>query len=294
MSLSQLCHSFRAFGLIARQCLLFLMLISVVFAAEFANARGGRGDNRQPGRDQSQEVAENKGENSRLFNTSRGLRKGAGARTGNEGSVKPPRLPGVAPIEKDRQRENEENKIETGKNGCPDGTYSLTFAPDGMSFSILFDRFEARTSPADIIAVMRCHLIVPVDVPENTRMLITRIDYRGFVNVPVGGFAVLRAAYAFQGKRNGSGPGDSRAYSVNFRQVFEPREWVGAQNYILSSDAFTDRKAMSECGGVNNLRISNTLRLQGAGQEALITLDSIDGAMGGELRYFVSYERCTN
>ena len=281
-------HLNNSLGQVGRQMMLILILISVVFANEFASADKGRDSSRDQSR-QREEVGSGGG---RMFNASRGLRKGVGGRNGNENSMKPGRLPGVGPIEKDIQREKDENKVERAKNGCPEGSYALTFAPDGLSFSLLFDRFVAQTSPSQVIDVMRCHLIVPVDVPENTRMTITRIDYRGFVKVPVGGIGVLRAAYSFQGKRNGSGPGNSRAYSVNFRQIFEPREWVGDQNYILSSDAFTDRQATSECGGVNNLRISNTLRVQGAGQDAMLTLDSMDGV--GELKYFVSYERCQN
>jgi hypothetical protein len=223
----------------------------------------------------------------------RRFKRGAGGSKGNENSVKPPSLPRVAePVERDRQREADENRTQRGKNGCPDGTFSVVFAPDGMSFSILFDNFVAETRGLQALDIMRCHLIIPVEVPANTRMTITRIDYRGFVNVQAGGFAVLRAAFSFQGKRQGSGPGDSRAYSVNFRHDFQGPIAPEQQNYILSSDAFSDRQAISACGGVNNLRISNTLRIQGAGRDAIITLDSADGA--GELRYFVSYQNCTN
>jgi hypothetical protein len=223
----------------------------------------------------------------------RRFKRGTGGVKGNESSVKPPRAPKVAaPVERDRQREADENRTERGKNGCPEGTFAVAFAPDGMSFSILFDNFVAKTTGLQALDVMRCHLIVPVDVPENTRMTITRIDYRGFVSIQAGGFAVLRAAFAFQGRRNGAGPGDAKAYSVNFRQDFQGPIAPDQQNYVLSSDAFTDRQAVSACGGVNNLRISNTLRIQGAGRDAMITLDSADGA--GELKYYVSYEKCSN
>lgn len=149
----------------------------------------------------------------------RGWRRGGGGRRGNEDSERPKGPVRANRPVKDRKRDNDDNQRERAKDGCPEGTMSVTFSPDNLTFSVLFDQFIAKV-PAGSNGggngrgrggqgggnngdVIRCNIIVPFEIPNGQRMTITRIDYRGFVSLPAGAVGVLRSTYAFVGGTTG-------------------------------------------------------------------------------------------
>jgi hypothetical protein len=198
-----------------------------------------------------------------------------GFRRGNENSK---RIPPV------RQRQEA-----YAGNGCPANTMRVVFAPDQLSFSILFDQFIAEASGAQrrIRDDMRCNLILTIEIPENTQMEITRVDLRGFVNLPQRSRAKLSSAFNFVG------PGGDRDKMVLDYMFAGPL----TENYEISSDVLNPEGSapdseVSPCGGPVRLAIQNQLSLAAPGQseEAMITLDSIDG--GGEAIYHVNWRDC--
>lgn len=173
-------------------------------------------------------------------------------------------------------------------NGCPEGTMRVVFAPDNLSFSILFDQFVAQLGQGENGRdVMACNAIIPIELPENMQMEITRVDFRGFVSLPQGSVANLISMFNF------SGPGGDRD-RMNMRFQFSgPVQ----DNYEISTDAINARGSLqdteiSPCGGTVNLRVSNQLRLRArrSSEAAQVTIDSIDGA--GNAIYHVNWRSC--
>lgn len=237
--------------------------------------------------------------------------------TGNENSDRPQRPVGVGPVLRDQQREDQENRNDPARRGCPDGTMSVVFAPDNLSFTVLFDKFAAQTQAGQhgiggSLDAVRCDVLVPLQIPDGMQMSITRVDYRGFVNLPEGSVGNLMSAYAFVGASNSNGRNNGpdmrrdggRGRGLGLQSIdagmggtvvsFNYR-FTGpiSDNYLLSSDAFTDKDAISPCGGATQLALRNVARIQNPprnGADATLTVDSIDGQ--GQLVYFVRWDRC--
>ena len=191
---------------------------------------------------------------------------------GNERSERPNRVPVGRPS--------------WGGNGCPAGTMSVQFAPDNLSFTILFDQFVAETDGTRMQRrdVMTCNALIPIEIPANMQMEITRVDYRGFVNLPANSQAMLHALYNFRG------PGGDRD-RVNLRYSFQGPI---TENYILSTDLLNTAGGteVSPCGGSTQLRIFNQMQIvsRKAGEPAQATIDSIDGQANAI--YYVNWKAC--
>lgn len=206
----------------------------------------------------------------------RGMHPGKGRFRGNERSERPGRV--------------QVGDAGYSGNGCPSGTMRAVFAPDNLSFTLLFDQFIAQTDVTGNAHrdIMSCNLILPIDIPENMQMEITRVDYRGFVGLPAGSRARLVSVFNFLGKG-----GDRDRINLHF-------DFQGpvTDAYEISTDAMnqTGQLAQSEvspCGGHVGLRVMTRLVLMSRSKtdNASITLDSIDGSSNAV--YYVNWKQCT-
>jgi hypothetical protein len=207
-----------------------------------------------------------------------------------------------------RGNENSErvNQLRSGKasyggNGCPDGTMSVAFAPDNLSFSILYDQFVAQVDPASSPKkggaqkdTMSCSINVPIEIPENMRMEITRVDFRGFAGLPQGAKAQLVSNFDFLGDNRAYGGKHRGSDQFNLRQVFTGPMM---ENYEITTDDMTRSRRFSEsekspCGGSTQLRIANRLQIssRSASESSTVTLDSIDTS--GVTVYYVNWSKC--
>lgn len=177
-----------------------------------------------------------------------------------------------------------------GGNGCPAGTMQVVFAPDNLSFSILFDQFvaSAEGGPGQRRDVMTCDALIPIELPPNMQMEITRVDYRGFIALPDNrSKAKLHTLFNFRGR---GGDGDR----MNLKFTFDgPVQ----DNYVISTDLLNGGSGapnpeISPCGGSTVLRVYNQLRLQSRtpGAQAQATIDSIDGQANAI--YHVNWRQC--
>jgi len=197
--------------------------------------------------------------------------------------------------ERPRLRGNERservNRLTVGRlnfagNGCPANTMRVAFAPDNLSFSILFDQFIAEVGENKHgMDAITCNAIIPVEIPENMQMEITRVDFRGFVSLPQGSIATLLSNFNF------AGPGGDRD-RMNLRFTFSgPVQ----DNYEISTDSLgaTQDSELSPCGGTVHLRVVNQLRVQSrsrTAEAAQVTIDSIDGSSNAI--YYVNWRAC--
>lgn len=193
------------------------------------------------------------------------------------------------PIRRGNERSERPGRVEPGRpnfggNGCPAGTMSVAFAPDNLSFSIIFDQFVAETTPGMRRDVMTCDALIPITLPDNMQMQITRVDFRGFVALPLPGMrANLHSVFNFRG-RGGDGE------QMNLRYSFQGPVM---DTYEISTDAIGDNQTeTSPCGGTVQLRVFNQLQIvsRPSKETASVTIDSIDGA--AHATYYVNWKTC--
>src|SRR4051812_20663248 len=97
----------------------------------------------------------------------RPLKRGHGNRHGNERSARITSLAVGEPV--------------YGGNACPQGTMRVAFAPDYLSFTLLFDQFVAKI-PDNVPGNhdgMACDALIPLQIPSGMQMEITEVDFRG-------------------------------------------------------------------------------------------------------------------
>jgi|GEM_PF-5018388 len=173
--------------------------------------------------------------------------------------------------------------IEFGGSGCQPGTVRATVSPDGDEVSILFDEFSAETKVRQA-KIQQCEVRVPIRVPSGFRVMLTKIDYRGFAfTTPRAQAAVLAQAQIVRAKN---------------RRPITP--WVQNARYFKPdtdepfdfSLALNVRSSKFPCGTDSILRLNTYLMSQarGAGASSLIQLDSIDGATS--MKFKVQLEKC--
>lgn len=202
----------------------------------------------------------------------RDLRRGRGTWRGNEHSERVTNVTAGEPT--------------YAGNGCPQGTMRAVFAPDYLSFTLLFDGFVAEVSEGKRVDVMNCTIVLPLRLPGNMQMEVTRVDFRGFVGLPASGNAVLHSVFNFRGVR-----GDKDRMNLRYRF-----QGPLSEDYQLSSDVLspngTPDTEVSPCGGQVHLRISNQVRImsRNPNETAMVTLDSLDGTNNAV--YYVNWRRC--
>ncbi len=222
----------------------------------------------------------------------RPIRKGKGKIKGNERSELP--------------KELTIGSIKHGGDGCPTGTLSIAFAPDNLSFSILYDQFYTTVDPTEVREKMRqqeggpkdpvqenravlkslkCITDIPMAIPANMQLEITRIDFRGFLDLPKRSRGMISSAFNFRGPG-----GDKDRIHVGF-------DFKGplSEEYELSSDAKVGQVIESEaspCGGQVVLRMVTKLDLISGNvhNSALFTLDSTDST--AQAIYYLNWRKC--
>lgn len=212
---------------------------------------------------------------SQALTRDRELRRGRFAQRGNERSERVHRL--------------NTGSAHYAGNGCPNGTMRVVFAPDYLSFTVIFDQFiaEAQGGRGQKRDLMNCTAVVPIEIPPNMQMEITRVDFRGFVSLPKQATAALVSSFNFTGPR-----GDRERMNMRYRFSGPVQD-----NYEISSDVLVANGRIPEteaspCGGTARLRIVNQLKVntRSARDAATVTLDSIDGA--AHAVYQVNWRTC--
>ena len=208
-------------------------------------------------------------------NKDREFRKGHSGRRGNEGS--------------ERVTAISVGQASYGGNGCPAGTMNVVFAPDFLSFSILFDQFVAEvTQTGQKRDVMACDATIPISIPNGMQMEIVRVDYRGFAGLPQGAHALLNSVFNFRGSR---GNGDKMTLRYRFAGP-TMQDYAISTSVLNGNGEVVEDTERSPCGGSFDLRIGNQIKVVSREPGALVTLDSIDGSSNAV--YYVNWRTCSN
>ena len=173
---------------------------------------------------------------------------------------------------------------EVTEANCGGGSYSVQNSPDGTSISVLFDNFTASGAQAMAgSAHTNCVVQIPLNLPAGYSLGVFRMDYRGFAHLDVGQSALLSVDYGVG--RQGRGRNFHRGVRGGYDGDFTFSENLGA--------GLMKRAGCGEAAALN-MTASLDLRSNGGSQEALVTLDSVDGAARGGVVFRVDLKKCRN
>lgn len=169
-------------------------------------------------------------------------------------------------------------------DGCPADSARAAFSPDGLSFTLLFDKFVVNEKPEQFGAIVRkrCTTILPMIIPKNYKISVEQMDYRGFVELPERSWGALDAHLAFLSQFKGTGFYYPTGHFSNISHLFSGPI---SQDYQVTAKGSQTRNfpfGFSHdrfCGGNIQLKISTQIRIFSRNRRdpASISVDSIDG-----------------
>ena len=173
---------------------------------------------------------------------------------------------------------------EVSQASCGGGSYSVLNSPDGTSVSVLFDNFTASGAHAVAgVARTTCVVQIPLNLPAGYSLGVFRMDYRGFAHLDAGQSAQLSVDYGVG--RQGRGRNFRRGVRGGYDGDFAFSENIGAG--LMKRAGCGEEAAL-------NLTASLDLRPNGGSEDALMTLDSVDGAARGGVVFLVDLKKCRN
>jgi hypothetical protein len=174
-------------------------------------------------------------------------------------------------------------------DGCSPNEMSATLSPDKKSLSILFDNFIAQAGGSTNIAraTKTCNIIIPFEVPAGYRVSVVKLDYRGFMQLPVRGGGRLLSSYYF------ADAGTRRPYGT---RVSRSMAFLGpVDNEYSVSSSLSQRPMWSECGKSFTMNIDAKIMAatNPAREDALATIDSLDVTNEEQVRYALLWRSCS-
>lgn len=189
--------------------------------------------------------------------------------------------------------------------GCPAGSAGVAMTTDNRAVSIVFNQFttEAGVDANKKTTEKNCRLMIPIEAPQGFRMAVAQMDYRGFKSLPAKARGKLVAVHHIRHQLlKLVGP------KVKSVQVFDgPNTEDFFMSATLETKPLVNLKGppildpvlnpiLNTCGGVYNLEIDASLAVMTnpSGDQAMITLDSIDGQLqDGSVAYHLQWEQCS-
>lgn len=166
---------------------------------------------------------------------------------------------------------------------CPAGDYSVVNSPDGSTLSILFDKFVITTTAGSsgVYNKISCIIHVPLNLPDGYSLGVYRVDYRGFAHTSSNQTSALFVDYTFGARNKG------RSYH---RKINGPHDG----DFLFTENIGAGLMKRVGCGEEAVLDVTAALALDTTVQpgEAMVALDSVDGAPKGGLIYRFDLKKC--
>lgn len=164
-------------------------------------------------------------------------------------------------------------------SGCPDAdSVTAVLSEDGDELTIMFNQFEAATTPDQPFDFSNCNVAVPIDVPAGMMVSLLGVDYRGLAFIPEGGMGRFSREYFFGGNKS--------------RPVYTYIEEMGTFKEFLFEDSVL-AGARSNCGDPVIARSNATLmvsRPYDSVEEAFMSMFSEDWTLN--ILFHLQWERC--
>lgn len=175
----------------------------------------------------------------------------------------------------------------SGGSGCPQGTVNVAMAPDGSSFSVLYDRLGTQVGPGVRVGAADCRVEIKIRKPLMLGFQIESADFRGFVALDPGVAAEQRVSVAAGAIRQ------IRDATADFGH----QRWVGpVQQPFTLTAVRPGRLDILACAPPReniSIVIKTQIRMQQARNpngQGLLTVDSADGKV--MQRYKLRYQNC--
>jgi hypothetical protein len=176
-------------------------------------------------------------------------------------------------------------------DGCRNGRVTAITAPDGSSFSLLFDEFsvEAGGVVNKAVASRSCRVRFDVQVPVKKKLKVLRLDYRGFASLPKGAKAYVNTAHGMQAV--GRNPVRTQARSEIGGAA--EKEFLFTQKVDSTSEIDCGKKGAFDLDvklGVEAYQLVGRAAMIPIKGSAVAFLDSIDG--GASVTYLLQLKSC--
>lgn len=165
--------------------------------------------------------------------------------------------------------------VEYKGSGCPQGHVSVTLAPDGSAFSVLYDSFNLMVGDQIAQAKSTCSIVLHLKKPKKLGFRVEAADFRGFVALDPG-------VTATQNVQVMSGPNHGHQ---QLSAEFGTQVWNGPlnENYILRAVRPVNNKPpVLDCVPPKentDIVINSQVQILGGNGSSFgqVTVDSVDG-----------------
>lgn len=175
------------------------------------------------------------------------------------------------------------SKVRVSQDACRAGTYSTVTVSESGTLSILFDNFSiSRPAGAEKSEERRsCNIQVPLSLPQGYSLGVYEVDYRGFTHLSDKQQAELNVDYSV-GRRNAG-----RGFRRRIQGAYEGE-------FFFSEALRPGLLKRIGCGEEAILNVAATLELKAGKQtpDAMVVLDSLDGAVPSGLTYRFDLKKC--
>ncbi|KAI8901543.1 hypothetical protein BC833DRAFT_617469 [Globomyces pollinis-pini] len=156
--------------------------------------------------------------------------------------------------------------IDYAGTGCPTNSVSIAVTEDKAAFTVIFDNFVIASGPGIPEEQTRkeCQIKVKVSREPGYSYSFEQIDFRGYVNVPLGVKAIHVSKYHVK-----------ELEPIVSKQVFQGPT---TEDYLISNVVNPNDRIWSSCDDKFVSKIKSDIRLEGdLSQPAQLTVDSLDG-----------------
>ncbi len=164
--------------------------------------------------------------------------------------------------------------LQNSGTACPEGSVQVQIAPDGSSFTVLYDRMVLSANPGSPNVRANCQVTVNIRKPLMMGFSIDSADFRGFISLEAGMIAEQKVSVSTAPVK------ELRDISAEFgMQTFRgPIQ----QDYILSTVRPIKGSDLLNCAPPREntkIVIKTDLRIRPASQNGFgeFTVDSVDG-----------------
>ena len=172
--------------------------------------------------------------------------------------------------------------IQFAGSGCLQDDAVAVLSPDQQVLSLLFDNFIVEAGGEQSRRGKKsCNVIIAIAAPEGKRILIDKIDYRGYAFVPSKARMNFKSSYHFEIPSLG-------IISRSFLDVITRTGDVDEDLFV--EQQIKDRVLSRACGEdiLLNIKTNLTVMTSSGQDEAFVSIDSLDSGID----YHISYESC--
>lgn len=161
-------------------------------------------------------------------------------------------------------------KVVANGTGCPAGSWKAAISPDGQSFTVKLDRFQAGLTPPSSLGIFDCQLAI--NLGADVSYAVTSFGYEGNAKLSEGTVATATAGFAFQG--------DPTTGMSTSKQLVGPH----AGSFRVQQAVPADQLRWSQCGVERNLNFTTRVRLRnsGSGGTGTVSVSELTGGVGGD------------